>query len=103
MRSSSEQAVFDGCHALNAARNFCCLWNVGRIADETAQLNHALECLDIDFARLEHWLVQDDGLDLAGDDRVFDIGASAFRGRRRDATSECEQDGSQECGSDIFR
>ena len=45
---------------------------------ESAQLDHALERLDVDLGGLQRRFVEDGGLDLAGDDRVVDVFAGAF-------------------------
>src|SRR4051812_32354359 len=70
--------VLDRFHARHVPRDAYGLALRRRRADEAAQLDDALERLDIDFRRFEIGLGEDRGPHLAGDDAIVDVFARAF-------------------------
>jgi hypothetical protein len=64
--------VLDRLHAADGPGNLDRLALRGLRAHESAQLNDALERLDIDFSGLERRFIEYGRLDLGGDDRVVD-------------------------------
>ena len=72
--------VGDRNDTLDAARDLFGTVHVRPGADEAAELDSALEGLDVDFGRLQPRLVEHQGLDLAGDDGVVDVFAGALAG-----------------------
>ena len=69
--------VLDGYYALDAAGNFNRLGNVSSGMYEAAQLNHALERLDVDFRNLQVGIFENSRFHLGGDDAVIDVFAGS--------------------------
>src|SRR5688572_8493032 len=89
--------VFDGLHAIDGTRHFHGRSDVLARGHEAAQLNDALECLDIDLGDLQARLAQDGGLDFGSDDAVVDVLTGTFlRACRRTAYSRHEYDGRED-------
>src|SRR5207237_483524 len=70
--------VGDGAHTVHALRDLHGAVDVGAARNEAAQLDAALEGLDVDLRRLERRLIEDRGLDGGGDGGVVDVLAGAF-------------------------
>jgi len=75
--------VFDRLDAFDSARHPDRRLDIVARADETTQLNDALERLDIDLGDLQTGLLEDGGLDLGGDGTVVDLLTGGFMGARR--------------------
>lgn len=65
--------VLDGLHAVHGLRHFHGRRDVLARAHEAAQLNDALERLDVDLGDFQARLAQKGGLDSGGDDAVVDV------------------------------
>jgi len=65
--------VLDGLHAADGTRHLDGRGDVLTRAHEAAELNDALERLDIDLGALQTGLAQDGGLDFGSDDAVVEV------------------------------
>src|SRR5579859_5505604 len=86
IRLLEAHVVLDGKDAAHASRNRYRFVHVGAGAHEAAQLDLALEGLDVDLGGLERGIIEDRCLDLRGDGAVVHVLARALLRGGRGAT-----------------